>query len=157
MAKRLTVDLVTPGAALLGVLRDRITRWGLNETPFAAQLHSALDLVQTHPDMALTKCRQILEGCVIRLHQDKIGNTGTRRLEQILGELNRQNLLPRKVVALCEVVRELGNVGAHPLFDDETLTYREAGLALLSLFLVVEWYVRSAKDARAPVTPKETP
>jgi hypothetical protein len=140
------IDSDKPGAAIFAqVLRDRIRSWQIDKSPFHAHLVSALSLMQDHPDMSLTKCRQALEALINEQHQKRVGNTGTKRLDQLMTELKRQGALPRKISALCEVVRELGNVGAHPIFDDEHLTHREAAVSLLALALIVEWYVRSTE------------
>jgi hypothetical protein len=125
------------------VIEKRTERLGLGETPFAADFREARELMKGHPDMALTKCRKILESCLNRLHRDHSSEPGTRRLEQLIGDGGRQGWMPRKVLALCEVVRELGNVGSYPIYDDEKLTHREAQIAVLSLMLVLEWYARS--------------
>jgi Domain of unknown function (DUF4145) len=125
------------------VIDIRITAWRLDDSPFSDDLAQAKRLLRQHPDMGLAKCRQTLERCLHELHAERIGNPGTKRLEQLIQDLGRAGVLPRKVLALAEVVRELGNVGVHPIFDAEGLTHREAQIALLSLLIVLEWYARS--------------
>jgi hypothetical protein len=131
------------------VISIRLERWGLREGPFGDELARACDLADGDPDMALTKSRKILEGCLYALHKQRIGPPGTRRLEQLIVDLGRAGVLPRKMLALCEVVRELGNVGAHPIYDGEDLSHREAQLAVLTLTLILEWYVRR-RECEAP-------
>jgi hypothetical protein len=125
------------------VIERRIEKAQLKATLFSRELVRVQELLRTDPDMALTKCRQILESSVYQLHKTAIGNPGTKRLEQLIADLARQAALPRKIVALCEVVRELGNVGTHPIYDDEKPTHQEAQIALLSLIVVLDWFRRS--------------
>jgi hypothetical protein len=132
---------------IVEVIRRRINDAALHNSPFAAALRRAQELVMTDPDMGLAKCRQVLESILSRLHRDTIGNPGTKRLEQLVSDLARQGKLPRKVHALCEVVRELGNVGAHPIYDDELLSHREALISLQALVIVLEWQVRANVSA----------
>jgi hypothetical protein len=133
---------------LNGVLDGRVERWSLSGEPFSADLDLARALVESVPDMALAKCRQLLEGQLHLLHEARLGPAGTRSLDQLIRDLARADVLPRKVLALCEVVRELGNAGAHPIYDDEKLTHAEAHIALQSLTIILEWYVRTQKPAQ---------
>jgi hypothetical protein len=64
-------------------------------------------------------------------------------LESLIREAAKAGALPRKISALCEVVRELGNVGAHPIPDEEKVSHREAQLATTALLLIFEWYNRA--------------
>lgn len=121
----------------------RILQAHLRHLPIFHDLERAMLLVDNNPDMGLAKCRQILETTLYELHRDSLGNPGTKRLEQLIADLARQGKLPRKVLALCEVVRELGNVGVHPIYDDEELSHREAQIALQALVIVLEWHSRS--------------
>jgi pSer/pThr/pTyr-binding forkhead associated (FHA) protein len=135
------------------VIQGRIEAAELHNSPVAAALQRAQELVRTDPDMGLAKCRQILENTLSELHRDTIGSPGTKRLEQLISDLARQGRLPRKVHALCEVVRELGNVGAHPIYDDEFLSHREAQISLQALVIVLEWQAR-AKMSATTLIPK---
>jgi hypothetical protein len=141
-----TTGLLTIGAIIDG----RMERWWLKGSNFFKDLARAKALLPTDPDMALTKTRQILERCMAELHEKAHGPCGTKPLEQLVRDLSRDGILPRKVLALCEVVRELGNAGAHPICDEEKLTYREGQIALLSLLIVLKWYVcqESGNDDR---------
>jgi HEPN domain-containing protein len=131
---------VTPG---LGVLLRRMKRWGLSESVFGQDLVAALRLVRDHPDMCLTKCRQILERVLHLFFRVKLGEPGTRNVKVLIQELGKSRHLPRKLMALCEVLRELGNVGAHPIHDPEHVSEREAELGLHSLLLILEWVHRT--------------
>jgi hypothetical protein len=122
---------------------SRVAHWGLATFSFSEDLTRVGALMKTDPDMALAKCRQILESRLHMLHAERVGPAGTKRLEQLISDLSRAGALPRKVIALCEVVRELGNVGVHPILDDEKLGHSEAHIALQSLTIILEWYVRS--------------
>jgi hypothetical protein len=135
------------------VIESRIEDAALHKAPVAAALRRAQELVMTDPDMCLAKCRQILESTLSGLHRDTIGSPGTKRLEQLISDLARQGKLPRKVQALCEVVRELGNVGVHPIYDDELLSHREALISLQTLVIVLEWQGR-ANTSTTTQTPK---
>ncbi len=123
-------------------LWKRIKTMGLDKGPFGPGLSRVKRLVGSDPDMALTKCRQILERCLHDLVIRHVGDPGTQPLERIIQLLGRAKVLPRKLQALAEVIRELGNVGAHPVYDDEHLSHREAQIALSALTLVLEWFVR---------------
>jgi hypothetical protein len=120
-----------------------------------------MDLIPANPDMALSKCRVILEEVLARRHRALLGDPGKRMLEQLIRDLTAKGFLPRKVKALCEVVRELGNTGAHPILDDEKVTHREAQVALLSLMTILEWHGRQTDTPErregSPVPPEPAP
>lgn len=125
------------------LIAARMTRWQLDESEFGPDLDRAKSLVHTDPDMALAKCRVTLERCLWRFHEKTLGPAGTKPLEQLIRDLGRKSTIPRKIAALADVVRELGNVGAHPIIDDEDLSHREAQIAMLTLVLILEWYERT--------------
>jgi hypothetical protein len=112
-----------------------------------------LALISTDPDMALTKSRVILERLITYIFVTRVGPSGTRPLESLIRDAGKAGVLPRKVAALCDVVREMGNVGAHPILDDEKVTHREAQLATMALLLIFEWYNR---ELVKPVPPRVT-
>jgi hypothetical protein len=131
---------VSVGDALREVIGFRLTHWSLRSSPYGPALEDILDLIKhRHPDMAIAKCRHVLEQVVSDLFRDHIGDPGTRPLEQAIRDLSKADAIPRKIRALCEVVRELGNVGSHALPDAERLSARDAYLAAQALTLVLDW------------------
>ena len=133
----------------LGLIETRIESANLVNPLYQFEIYRANELVWTDPQMALAKVRTILEGIMTRLHERAIGNPGTKRLDQLIRDLSTKGVLPRKILANCEVVRELGNVGSHPILDGEIVTHKEAQLALLALLIVIEWYNRVPTGDRA--------
>jgi hypothetical protein len=129
------------------ILRRRIRRLDLERGAFGDAITAIARLTEDDPDMALAKCRQTLERVLTAVFRQR-RDPGTRPLEQLIKELQREQVLPRKIVALCEVIRELGNVGAHAVHDDETVTYREALIAFNALTLVLDWYGRSSEQPK---------
>jgi hypothetical protein len=125
------------------ILGRRIRSANIDSSEYRYEILSAIQLLEFNPDMCLTKCRKILELTLYKLYSKLLGNPGTRMLDQLVSDLGRQKLLPRKVVSLCFVVRELGNAGSHPIYDDEQLTHREAQIALLSLINILDWALRA--------------
>jgi hypothetical protein len=99
-------------------------------------------MVSENPDMAMTKCPKILEAIAHSLFAEHVQAPGTRNLNTLINGLNQGGHLPRKILALAQVIRELGNVGSHPIYDDETLSHREALLALAATTILLEWHVR---------------
>lgn len=127
------------------LITTRIENANIANTQFQFEIHRAHELISTDPDMSMAKCRVILESLLIHLHKHTAGNPGTKRLEQLIRDLSSREVLPRKINSLCDVVRELGNVGSHPVLDDEKTSHREAQLALLGLIIIVEWYSRYSR------------
>ncbi len=123
----------------------RIRRWELDRGEHAEALQAIVGLVKTNPDMALAKCRQTLEAVLTRLYQGQVGDPRKRPLENLIRDLRNAGVLPRKLVALCEIVRELGNIGAHPILDDEHISHREARIALSSFIVFLEWHARATR------------
>jgi hypothetical protein len=135
--------------ALADALIDaRIARQVEIDPSTLGEIHRVRALISTDPDMALAKARVLLERIAVTLFDKTVGKVGTRPLDALLRELSKSGILPRKVYCLCEVVRELGNVGVHPILDDEKVTHREAQISLLALLLVVEWYERRAQSTQ---------
>jgi diguanylate cyclase (GGDEF)-like protein len=122
----------------------RFERWDIGATEFGTSLVRAQDLAREDPDMALAKCRKVLEAFAYRLFEDRLGDPGSRNLEKLLHLLGKDHL-PRKIAVLCGVVQRLGYTGAHPMHDDEKITEWEANLAIDAMALILEWLAREAK------------
>jgi hypothetical protein len=129
------------------VLKTRLDRWGLPLQETGKILKDATSLIDSQPDMALTKCRKALELLITRLFAAKIGEPSRKvNLDAMLDQLERKGHMPRKIVSLSHTVRILGNTGAHPILDDEDVTHREAQLTASATSLIVEWYQRSETE-----------
>jgi hypothetical protein len=135
------------------VFRRRIRNANIDNSQYRDEVISAIELSEFNPDMCLTKCRKILERIVHQLHDELLGKPGTKPLEQLVADLGRHGKLPRKVMSLCLVVRELGNAGSHPIYDDEQLSYREAQIAILSLINILDWTIRSRSAGNSEAQP----
>src|SRR5262249_9158610 len=70
----------------LGMVESRMSRWNLDSSDFSDGLQRAKELIATDPDMALTKCRQLLEACMYQLHEKVLGDPGTKPLEQLIAD-----------------------------------------------------------------------
>jgi hypothetical protein len=126
------------------LLDQRVKRWELDRGEFGPDLLRLRALVRPDPGIAPAKCRVILVAVMRTEHERAAGRAGTKPLEQIIRDLARQGGLPRKVQALAEAVRELGNAGSHPIPDGEDLCHREAQVAALALLLILEWHRRAS-------------
>jgi formylglycine-generating enzyme required for sulfatase activity len=100
------------------------------------------------PEMALTRCRKVLELMVRDVFERRVNEpAGTRPLENLLQRLVKDGHMPRRPAAFAHGVRELGNVGTHGI--GERCTADDVHQALAQLLPVLEWYAGAEPPAAA--------
>jgi formylglycine-generating enzyme required for sulfatase activity len=101
------------------------------------------------PEMALTRCRKVLELVVREVFERRVGEpAGTRPLENLLQRLFKEGHLPARLHAYANAVRMLGNVGSHHF--GEQLTPADVRQSLAQLAPVLEWYVQVERPPSGP-------
>jgi CheY-like chemotaxis protein len=104
-------------------------------------IRMAIRAADQDPEMALTRCRKVLELVVREVYERRCQEVpGSRPLDELLRRITKDGHLPARVAAYANTVRELGNVGAHRF--GENLTAADVSRSLSNLEPVLEWYVR---------------
>jgi hypothetical protein len=99
----------------------------------------ASDVSGIDPEMALGRVRKVLEYMIREVYERRSGQpAGTRPLENIIQQLQRESWVPERVVAYASAVRILGNAGVHSFEGGVTATDVYQSLSLLTP--VLEWY-----------------
>lgn len=99
------------------------------------------------PEMALVRSRRVVE-CVLNAVAMKEGVTvGTKRLDQLLGDLKRNGNLPRIIEKYCRILQDFGNLGAHEvevIESSESLGMPPTDLrvVVIPLEAVIHWYLK---------------
>jgi hypothetical protein len=113
----------------------------------------AVRIAEEDPEMALTRCRKVLELVAREVYERRVGEpAGTRLLENFLQRLLREGHLPARLDAYANAVRILGNVGPHRF--GEQITPADVWQALSQLVPILEWYANfNGEAAAAPSRP----
>jgi formylglycine-generating enzyme required for sulfatase activity len=108
----------------------------------------AVRIAEENPEMALTRCRKVLELVAREAYERRVGEpAGTRLLENFLQRLLREGHLPARLDAYANAVRILGNVGSHRF--GEQITAADVRQALAQLVPILEWYARVEREPAA--------
>lgn len=96
------------------------------------------------PEAALVRLRKTLEFVVHSAYERQFHEPpGTRPLENLLQRLSREGCLPRRLTAFANLVRDLGNVGAH-LFG-EGISRDDVAKALEQLLPILQWHAGASE------------
>jgi hypothetical protein len=109
------------------------------------------------PEMALIRTRKLLEFVVHDWYERSFQeNPGSRPLENLIQRLIKEQKLPKKLAASANLIRELGNVGAHGF--GEGVGVGDVEGAVGHLVPLLEWYrsglCRSRKVFRQETRPR---
>jgi hypothetical protein len=104
-------------------------------------VRQACALAEVDPEMALTRCRKVLDFVIRDVFSRQVPEApGTRPLESLVHRLIKEGHLPPRVAAYASGVRELGNVATH----DTAAGVSRADVirSLGQLVPIIEWYVQ---------------
>ena len=114
----------------------------------------AIRIAPVDPDMALTRARKVLEAIIHDIYKQHYNEpAGTRPLENLLQRLVRDGVLPKRLAAYANAIRELGNVGTHGV--GESVTTKDVTRSLEDLLTLLEWYFdKSRVESSIPEPPR---
>lgn len=119
-------------------------------------IQRAIAIADKDPEMALTRSRKVLEYVVRDVFERRINEPpGTRPLENLLQRLTKEGFFPARLEAYANVIRALGNVGAHRY--GEQVTQADVVRSLTQLLPILEWYFESERPGAANVPREELP
>ncbi|MFO0953795.1 MAG: DUF4145 domain-containing protein [Isosphaeraceae bacterium] len=124
--------------------------------PLAEGVRRAITLAEQDADAALVRCRRELERVVRPAFERRVGEpAGNRPLNEMVQRLVKDGHMPRRVAAYANVVRELGNIGAHETGSDrdEPVGVDDVAYAVDQLLEVIEWHIKG----EAPESPAAGP
>jgi formylglycine-generating enzyme required for sulfatase activity len=99
----------------------------------------AVQIADEDPEMALIRSRKVLEYVVRDVFVRRVGEPpGTRPLENLIQRLVKDGHFPPRLEAYTEIIRKLGNVGAH--YFGERISAADVYQSLTQLMLILEWY-----------------
>jgi hypothetical protein len=110
-------------------------------------------IASNDPEMALIRTRKVLEYVVRDVYARHLGRPpGTQPLENLLQQIAKEGYFPLRLKAYANVVKDLGNVGAHSF--GEGCTQEDVQRSLTQLLPILEWYFQ---QERAVVTEPGVP
>ncbi len=99
----------------------------------------AIAIADRDPEMSLTRVRKVLEYVVREVYENHVQSpAGTQPLEALLHRVVKDGVLPKKVAAYANAVREMGNVGTHAF--GEGVSMADVVRCLAQLMPILEWY-----------------
>ena len=118
-----------------GLLSARMRATGITQ-----HLLGARRCLDDNPWGCLNGCRSALESMLIGLlEQREIEVPEKPEASWMIRRLKKEQVLrEQRILALCNVVNVLGNIGSH---SNPNLTHREAQICMLALVSLLEWYV----------------
>jgi hypothetical protein len=117
---------------------DHVTRLEAAGFPHAEGLRSAAAYARSDPGASLAKSRTVLEKVVLGLFRAEMGKEPRKPLlAEMLSDNQFTRKIERRVLALMNNVRELGNLGTH----GEPVVARDAERVLADLFDVLDWHL----------------
>jgi tetratricopeptide (TPR) repeat protein len=123
---------------------DHVTRLEAAGFPHIEGLRSAVEYARTDPGASLAKSRTVLEKVVLDLFRAEMGKDPRKPLlADMLGDNQFTRKIERRVLALMNNVRELGNLGTH----GETVVARDAERVLADLLDVLDWHLERGGTA----------
>jgi Domain of unknown function (DUF4145) len=105
-------------------------------------------IASNDPEMALIRTRKVLEYVVRDVYTRHLGMPlGTQPLESLLQQLAKEGFFPLRLKAYANVVKDLGNVGAHSF--GEGCTQEDVQRTLTQLLPILEWYFQQERAVAA--------
>jgi hypothetical protein len=116
----------------------------------------AIQVAPADPEMALTRCRKVLESMIRQVYERRIAEPpGSRPLENLLQRLVKDGHLPRRLEAYANSVRMLGNVGTHGF--GEGVTADDVLHSISQLKPILLWYAQQqASESLSPISAQPT-
>ncbi len=117
------------------------------------QIRQAIDIAQRDPEMSLIRARKVLEYIVVDIYDDalKPKRAGTQPLEGLVQALVKEGQFPNRLAAYADMVRGLGNVGAHG--REKGVSSQDVLNSLSNLLPIVEWFFEHRKSPDSVVAP----
>ncbi len=126
-----------------GPVQSPVEQWGLQDSSFRKDLDHVLDLIHVDPEVALKKARLLLKGALRNRYRSLLGDPGNKRLGEVAHDLAERGHLPRKIVSLFNLVKDLtSKPGEDPIFSGDARVAREAHLALWCVAAILDWHSR---------------
>lgn len=133
---------VYPTPPRVAHLQEKIAKPPVSESRYRPYLEEAIAQIAPFPRSALNTCRVTLEQLLQDLYLERMNTPyGTRDIKLMLSDLKKAKLLPIKVKCWCESVREMGNLGSHPV--REGIKSSDAETVFQMLLPIIEWYETS--------------
>lgn len=129
-------------------LRELIERFSRTQTlgiPLTEELERLTAIMPSDMEMGAVRGRRIVDQIVRALYSRRIGAAGTRPLEQLLPELEKQGVLTRDVVAHIRSLKEVANLCAHEGGVDPV----GLEVCLIDLVVVLKWLARHLEGEAA--------
>lgn len=118
-----------------------------NAQEIARNLEKYNQISRLDPEMALVRSRRVVE-CVLNAVAVKEGiPVGTKRLDQLLGDLKRNGSIPRIIEKYCRVLQDFGNLGAHETdviesTESSIMSPEDLRVVTIPLEAVIRWYIK---------------
>ena len=121
----------------------------LRSTGLLPELKIAMLLVEEGPELAIVKCRSIMEQVLRSIPRPHHSDFPVdAELETIISQLKAERLIPRKIEVLSRVISLIGLAGIRTDIHDEPLRSSDANLCLYGLTILLEWFKRSIAAGR---------
>ncbi len=130
--------------APLDELIDRFGRLNALGLPLVDELQKLKKILPHDFEMAIVRGRRIVDLIVRALYSKRISPSGTRPLEQLLPDLEKQGIMPREVVAHIVSLKAVANLCAHEGTDDQ----EGLEVCLINLVVVLKWFARYTEAAQ---------
>ena len=110
------------------------------------QIRQAIDIAQRDPEMSLIRSRKVLEYIVVDIYDESLKPklAGTQPLEGLVQTLVKEGQFPNRLAAYADMVRGLGNVGAHG--REKGVSAQDVLSSLSNLLPIVEWFFEQRKS-----------
>jgi hypothetical protein len=132
-------------------LERRVGRLEKTLASYAAELRFAYNYLRPDAGSSLTKSRIILEKVVVQVYLTEIGREPKKPL---LGDMLADNpftrKLDRRILSRMNAIRDLGNLGPHGEYVEES----DAARVLDDLCEVLDWYLPRYGQQRPPADPE---
>jgi hypothetical protein len=136
----------------LSELRQRFEGIAQQNGRWQTSVASAFDLAENnHPDYAMVAIRKAFANIVEEMYREHTGyEPGSQPLEGQIQALAKKKAFPAFLIPHAELIKQLGNAGAH---GDDPFSKDDVRLALEHFLRIVDWRLKD----RSAVTPASTP
>jgi len=109
------------------------------DLPLESELQKLKTVLPHDLEMAIVRGRRIVDKIIRTLYTKNISAPGTRPLEQLIPELEKNQIIPREVVAHIRSLKEMANLCAHEGTSDDG----GMNICLINLVVILKWFARS--------------
>jgi hypothetical protein len=98
---------------------------------------------KSDPEAALWMARKATESICTKIFINEISpNIDTTSLDQMVTQLKKRELIPKKIEIPIRTIQGFGNFGVHAQSRDSKISSEYVEPALKSLSILVDWYIR---------------